>query len=55
MSKAVEAIGFAFVGGMTYAMFGGGESGPIWPLFWVCVVGAVGIIMYRAKKKKRVM
>jgi len=50
--KALELIGFAFIGGMIYAMFGGGEGGPIWPLFWACAVGAVAINIYRRKKKK---
>jgi len=50
--KALELIGFAFIGGMIYAMFGGGVGGPIWPLFWTCAVGAVAINIYRRKKKK---
>ncbi|HLC09553.1 MAG TPA: hypothetical protein VJJ01_00345 [Nitrosopumilaceae archaeon] len=49
--KVLELIGFAFIGGMIYAMFGG-EGGPIWPLFWTCAVGAVAINIYRRKKKK---
>jgi hypothetical protein len=52
MSKTLEAIGFALIGGMFYAMFGGGASGPIWSLFWPCAVGTLGIVMYRAKKKR---
>ncbi|MGI0026568.1 MAG: hypothetical protein ACREAD_01830 [Nitrosopumilaceae archaeon] len=52
MSKTLEAIGFALIGGMFYAMFGGGSNGPIWSLFWPCAVGTLGIVMYRAKKKK---
>jgi hypothetical protein len=52
MSKILEAIGFALIGGMIYAMFGGGASGPIWTLFWPCAIGTLVIVMYRAKKKK---
>ena len=52
MSKILEAIGFALIGGMIYAMFGGGANGPAWALFWPCAVGTLGIVMYRAKKKK---
>ena len=52
MSKILEAIGFALIGGMIYAMFGGGSSGPNMTLFWPCAVGTLGIVMYRAKKKK---
>jgi len=48
----LELIGFAFIGGMIYAMFGGGAGGPIWPLFWTCAVGAITINIYRRKKKK---
>lgn len=53
MSKILEAIGFAFIAGMVYSLFGGGESGPIWPLFWACAVGALAIIIYRKKQKKQ--
>jgi hypothetical protein len=52
MSKILEAIGFALIGGTIYAMFGGGSSGPNMTLFWLCAVGALGVVMYRAKKKK---
>ncbi len=52
MSKILEAIGFALIGGMIYAMFGGGANGPIWLLFWLCAVGTLGIVLFRAKKKK---
>jgi len=52
MSKILEVIGFVFIGGMIYAMFGGGTNGPIWSLFWPCAVGTLAIVMYRAKKKK---
>ena len=52
MSKTLEAVGFALIGGMFYAMFGGGASGPIWSLFWPCAVGTLVIVMYRAKKKR---
>ena len=52
MSKTLEAIGFAVVGGMIYAMFGGGSNGPNMTLFWLFAVGTLGVVMYRAKKKK---
>jgi len=52
MSKTLEAIGFALVGGMFYAMFGGGSNGPMWSLFWPCAIGTLVIVMYRAKKKR---
>ena len=53
-NKTLEMIGFALIGAMIYAMFGGGENGPIWILFWPCAIGIVGINVYRAKKKKQV-
>ena len=52
MTKTLEAIGFALIGGMIYAMFGGGSSGPNMTLFWLCAAGTLGVVMYRAKKKK---
>ena len=52
MSKTLEAIGFALIGGMIYAMFGGGSSGPNMTLFWFCAAGTLAVVMYRAKKKK---
>jgi len=52
-TKLLEVIGFALIGGMIYALFGGGKEGPIWLLFWPCAVGVVAINVYRRKKKKR--
>jgi len=52
-TKLLEIIGLALIGGMIYAMFGGGEDGPIWSLFWPCAVGVVTINVYRRRKKKR--
>lgn len=51
-TKLLEIIGFGLIGGMIYALFGGGEDGPIWSLFWPCAVGVVAINVYRARKKK---
>ncbi|HLC24672.1 MAG TPA: hypothetical protein VJJ25_03475 [Nitrosopumilaceae archaeon] len=52
-TKLLEIIGLALIGGMIYAMFGGGKDGPTWSLFWPCAVGVVAINVYRTKKKKR--
>jgi len=52
-TKLLEIIGFALVGLMIYALFGGGKDGPLWSLFWPCAAGVVAINVYRAKKKKR--
>jgi hypothetical protein len=51
-NKALEIIGFVLIGAMIYAMFGGGENGPLWSLFWPAAIGVVIINIYRAKKKK---
>lgn len=52
-TKLLEIIGFALIGGMIYALFGGGSEGPMWSLFWPCAVGVVAINVYRRKKKKQ--
>ena len=52
-NKMLELTGLALIGAMIYALFGGGEKGPTWLLFWPCAVGVVAINIYRAKKKKR--
>jgi len=52
-TRLLEIIGLALIGGMIYAMFGGGKDGPIWSLFWPCAGGVVAINVYRRKKKKR--
>ncbi len=51
-TKLLELTGFALIGGMIYALFGGGKEGPLWILFWPCAIGVVAINVYRAKKKK---
>lgn len=51
-TKLLEIIGLALIGGMIYALFGGGKDGPLWSLFWPCAIGVVAINVYRAKKKK---
>ena len=54
MSKILELIGFACVGGTIYAFLGLSPSDPIrWPLFWACAGGALAIILFRKWKKKR--
>ncbi len=53
MIKILEMIGFALII-MMFITFVGvipGQSGAS-PLFWGCAVGALGIILYRKKKRK---
>ena len=54
MSKILELIGFALIGGTAYAfMVPIPQDDPSgWPLFWGCAAGALGIIIYRKKRKK---
>ena len=55
MSKILELIGFALVGGMIYSFLVLiAQQNPIgWPVFWTCAVATLGIIMYRRWKKKK--
>ncbi len=55
MSKILELIGFACVGGTIYAFLGLiPQQNPIgWPLFWTCAAGALAVILFRKWKKKR--
>ena len=54
MSKFLELIGFACIGGTIYAFLGLGLRDPIGgPLFWGCAGGALAVIMYRKWKKKK--
>ena len=55
MSKKLEFVGFALVGGMIYAFLGlmaqGDPMGQY--IFWSCAVGTLGIILYRKQKRKK--
>ena len=54
MSKILELIGFACVGGTIYAFLGLGLRDPIGgPLFWTFAAGALAVILFRKWKKKR--
>ena len=54
MSKILELIGFACVGGTIYAFLGLSPEEPIrWPLFWTFAGIALAVIMIRKWKKKR--
>ena len=52
MSKILELIGFALIGGTVYSFLGMGDSELRWPVFWSCAAGAMAIIVIRKKKKK---
>ena len=53
MSKILELIGFALIGGTIYSFLGMGDSELRWPVFWGCAGGALAIIIYNKKKRKR--
>ena len=52
MSKILELIGFALIGGTVYSFLGMGDSELRWPVFWSCAAGALAIIVLRKKKRK---
>ena len=55
MSKTLELIGFGLIGGTVYAFLGLiPQKDPLgWPVFCGCAVGALAIIIYRNKKRKK--
>jgi len=53
MSKILELIGFALIGGTIYSFLGMGDSELRWPVFWGCAAGALAIIIYNKKKRKQ--
>ncbi|MGQ0605852.1 MAG: hypothetical protein ACT4OD_02715 [Candidatus Nitrosotenuis sp.] len=53
MSKYLELIGFALIGGTIYSWIGMMDSPFRWPVFWGCAGGALAIIIYNRTMKKR--
>ena len=53
MSKILEIIGFALVGGTIYSFLGMRGDQLQWPVFWACAGGALGIILYNRQIRKR--
>ena len=53
MSKALELVGFALIGGTIISFIGMGDSELRWPVFWGCALGALAIIIYRKKQRKK--
>jgi len=53
MSKILEMIGLALIGGTIYSFIGMTESELRWPVFWTCAGGTMVIIIYRNYIKKR--
>jgi hypothetical protein len=53
MSKILELLGFALVGGTIYSFLGMRGEQLQWPVFWACAGGALGIILYNRQIRKR--
>jgi len=53
MSKRLELIGFALIGGTIVSFIGMGDSEFRWPVFWGCAIGALAIIFYRKRQRKK--
>ncbi len=53
MIKILELIGLALIGGTIYSFLGMHESELRWPVFWVCAIGALAIIIYRKRQRKK--
>ena len=53
MSKALELVGLALIGGTIISFVGMGDSELRWPIFWGCAAGALSIIFYRKRQRKK--
>ncbi|MDC0203515.1 hypothetical protein OAJ88_00510 [Candidatus Nitrosopelagicus sp.] len=53
MSKLLELVGFALIGGTIISFVGMGDSELRWPVFWGCAIGALAIIFYRKRQRKK--
>ncbi len=53
MSKVLELVGFALIGGTIVSFMGMGDSELRWPVFWGCAIGALAIIFYRKRQRKK--
>ena len=53
MTKILEIIGFALIGGTIYSYLGMIGNDWRWPVFWICASGALAIIIYKKWMKKK--
>ncbi|MCY3854644.1 MAG: hypothetical protein OXF28_04245 [Thaumarchaeota archaeon] len=51
MNKILEIIGFVLVGGTIYSYVGMYDNELRWPIFLICSIGALTIIIYKKKQK----
>ena len=53
MTKALEMVGLALIGGTIVSFLGMGDSELRWPVFWGCAIGALAVILYRKRLRKK--
>ena len=53
MSKGLELLGLGLIGGTIVSFVGMGDSELRWPVFWGCAIGALAIIFYRKRQRKK--
>ena len=53
MSKGLELVGLALIGGTIVSFLGMGDSELRWPVFWGCAIGALAVIIYRKRQRKK--
>jgi len=53
LTKALEVIGLALIGGTIVSFLGMGDSELRWPVFWGCAIGALAVILYRKRQRKK--
>ena len=53
MTKALEMVGLALIGGTIVSFHGMGDSELRWPVFWGCAIGALAVILYRKRQRKK--
>ena len=53
VTKALEGVGLALIGGTIVSFLGMGDSELRWPVFWGCAIGALAIILYRKRQRKK--
>ena len=53
MTKALEVVGLGLIGGTIVSFLGMGDSELRWPVFWGCAIGALAVILYRKRQRKK--
>jgi len=53
LTKALEVVGLALIGGTIISFLGMGDSELRWPVFWACAIGALAVIIYRKRQRKK--